>query len=569
MSCGRRSFPLRTFASKGARAAVLGMRERKHQKDDPSLVNTPTPAPAHVSGRRRKREKSKQPLDEALLNRRPLYYAAGLLALLSFALLQPLLFVGALLVFIIAFVPEIWYRYALRELSVSRAPATRSAMLGDEVEILLTVENRKPLPLPWLQFEETLSSDLPVNGRSLGPSARLGRVALTQTFSLWSYQRVRRRYRVQAIQRGAFRMSTVALRASDPFGMMTREATRELPETILVQPLVAPIERFGLPAHAPFGERKSARRLLEDPLRVVGTREYMPGDEPRRIHWKATARSGALQSKVFEPSTRYSLAIFLDVRTFPRAVKGYDPDLADLAICATASVASWGLDQGYAVGVFSNGTLAVTDDADPTARAIRAAHEQSEQSAPLMTAGGYTYSSPRLRIAPSSRGEQLPLILDALARLQAFIGVPMDQLIAAEQRRLSLGATVVYIGCSTAVDVPVVLALRNLRRHGHDVSLLLTQSADAGGLSDDGSLQLADLPVHHIGGREDWRALIAEALGDRAPSVSTATPLAKPTIYSFSDAPLTPTMNGTEDDATGGATDGKAYRRVRRPIVVK
>ena len=546
------------------------MRERNTQAKQPRLGGTRVRDVSHAARRWRERSAAPRVWDEALITRRPLYYAAAVLALLSFALLQPLLFVGALLIFLVAFVPEIWYRYAMRELTVTRTPATRSAMLGDEVEILLTVENRKPLPLPWLQFEETLSPDLPVNGKSLGPSARLGRVALTQTFSLWSYQRVRRRYRVDATQRGAFRMSTVTLRASDPFGMMTRETTVELPQTLIVQPLVAPIERFGLPAHAPFGERKSARRLLEDPLRVVGTRDYMPGDEPRRIHWKASARSGTLQSKVFEPSTRYSLAIFLDVRTFPRAVKGYDPDLADLAICAAASAASWALDQGYAVGLFSNGTLAVTDDADPTARAMRLASEQGDESVTAIAKGGYTYSSPRLRIAPSSRGEQLPLILDGLARLQAFIGVPMDQLVAAEQRRLSLGATVVYIGCSTAVDVPVVLALRNMRRHGHDVSLLLTHSTEMGGLSDDGALQLADLPVHYIGGRDEWKALLSEALGRRAPTSASVTPLAKPSIYSFSDAPLTPTTNGTPDDGTDGTADGnKNYRRVRRPIVVQ
>ncbi|MGH2486231.1 MAG: hypothetical protein ACRDHE_09485, partial [Ktedonobacterales bacterium] len=237
---------------------------------------------------------------------------------------------------------------------------------------------------------------------------------------------------------------------------------------------------------------------------------------------------------------------------------------------ATASIANWGMGHGYAVGVLSNGTLAVTDDADPTVRAIRARHEGGEVDEPLFAATGYSYSSPRLRLAPSARGEQLPLILDGLARLQAFIGISMDQLLLAEQRRLSLGATVVYIGCESAVDVPVVLALRNLRRHGHDVSLLLTRSLEPGTLADDGALYLADLPVHHIGGRDEWRALMAEALGDRAPTVQPRPDQpTKPSIYSFSDAPLTAATNGTEDDATGATGDGKRIRQVKRPIVVR
>ncbi|PWT73268.1 MAG: hypothetical protein C5B60_08405, partial [Chloroflexi bacterium] len=290
------------------------------------------------------------PPDEILLARRPLYYIAFLLILFSGILRQPLLFVAGLLVLALAFIPELWYRYCLRQLSISRQLDTTRAALGDTVQLSLSIENRKPLPLPWFEITDEIPESLPVTNRKMAPAAKLDRALLNSTFSMWAYQRVRRRYYMRALARGAYRFGPMTLRATDPFGILTRETTLEGSAAIVVHPLVVPLERFDLPALAPFGEQKAQRRLLEDPLRIAGVRDYVPGDEPRRIHWKATARMGRLQSKRYEPSTSHTLAIFLDIRTLSQALMSYDPALVELQICASASVANWAIEQGYAVG---------------------------------------------------------------------------------------------------------------------------------------------------------------------------------------------------------------------------
>lgn len=471
---------------------------------------------------------------EALRSRQVFYYAAVVLALASALVRQPLLFVAALLVVALTVIPEIWYRFGLRQVAVRRVPATTRAVFGDSTEISLMIENRKLLPLPYLEVEDDFPDALPVEGMRLGPSSRSERATLSNTLSLWAYERVRRRYRVHAVARGAYKFGPMKLRAGDPFGILMREATMDLPATLLVHPLVAPIERFGLASKAPFGERKAARRLLEDPMRVSGIRDYEPGDEPRRIHWKATARTGTLQSKIYEPSTRHTLAVFVEVRTYNRTLMGYDPQLVELAITATASVATWALEQRYAVGIYSNGTISTTDldDGLPANRGTLSQSErnssgegvtfdsehdaESQRTSELMARIG---SSLRLRVPPSARPEQEVKILDGLSRLLPYYGLPMDELIASEQRRLPFGATIVYIGAEAAVDVPLIVALRRLREKGHAVSLLLTQAdstdsvdpaqpAPSGGL-----MHLADLPVHYLGGRQLWRELEADVLG--------------------------------------------------------
>jgi uncharacterized protein (DUF58 family) len=176
------------------------------------------------------------------------------------------------------------------------------------------VENRKPLPLPWLEVGDEFPEGLVELGRVLAPLERIGRATLRLTLALAGYQRLQRRYRLLAVERGVYHLGPTTLRARDPFGMATSQADVETPATLIVRPLVTSMERLNLPSVAPFGEHRSSTRLLDDPLRVSGIRDYAPGDEPRRIHWKATARAGALQSKIYDPSTRQALMIFLDLR---------------------------------------------------------------------------------------------------------------------------------------------------------------------------------------------------------------------------------------------------------------
>ncbi len=453
------------------------------------------------------------PPDYTLVRRRPLYVVAFALAVMCFVLGEPLLFVAALLILVVAAVPEMWYRFGMNGLVVERKLGATRANIGDVVEVRLLVENRKPLPMPWLEVDDLYPVSLRPFTRRVTASSQPGRATLTQTLALWTYQRVRRRMRFRTTARGVFHFGPLTVSASDPFGMLMREVKLEALESLIVHPVIAPVQRFGLNAQSPFGERKSALRLLEDPLRVAGTRMYTPGDEPRRIHWKATARTGALQSKVYEPSTRHALAIFLEVRTYPRVLMGYDEDIFELIACAAASVANWSLEHGYATGLYSNGTMATLQSSE-TSTLSGPAGSEAEDDGYSRANEPVSGSPPRLRLPPSSRSEQLTRILDGLARLLPYYGLPMDQVVGTERRRLPMGTTVVYIGTEAAVDVPIIVALRQLQSHGHPVSLLLARSGQAA--SDDAgeAVHLSGLPIHYIGSREDWRAILREALSD-------------------------------------------------------
>ena len=362
------------------------------------------------------------------------------------------------------------------------------------VEVELRVENRKPMPLPWLEVNDEFPQGLSVIGRQLLPSPRIGRATLRQTLAVSAYQRVRRRYRLLAVERGVFHFGPTVIRTSDPFALLTAEQERDSVATLVAYPLAPSIERLGPAPLTPFGVSRSHLRLLEDPLRVSGVREYLPGDEPRRIHWKATARMGTLQSKLYDPSTRHTLIIFLDLRIWPGANTATDGELTELAISTAASVTAWAQTQGYAVGLCANGAPDSIGSAEGESAALQRAGERL------------------LRLAPSANPRQLGVTLDALARLQTLRPARMDALLDYERARIGVGATAVYIGAQTALDDGTLAALRRIQARGHPLTLLLT-AADADGDAP-ASEALAGLDWRIIGGRSLWRKLQREALGD-------------------------------------------------------
>ena len=69
---------------------------------------------------------------------------------------------------------------------------------------------------------------------------------------------------------------------------------------------------FDIASRRPIGEVRMSYRLYEDPTRINGVRAYQPGDPLNRIHWRATARTGTLHSKIYEPSSIAGATVLLE-----------------------------------------------------------------------------------------------------------------------------------------------------------------------------------------------------------------------------------------------------------------
>jgi uncharacterized protein (DUF58 family) len=271
-----------------------------------------------------------------------------------------------------------------------------------------------------------------------------------------------------------------------------REERMFAPATLQVYPLVAPVEAFGLSPRQPFGDRATRRCLFEDPLRMVGVRDYEIGDDPRRIHWKATARAGELRSKVYEASSQHNLLLFLDINTYKESWMGIDPFLQEFTIAAAASLCNWALEENYAVGLAANSALmnvaGTAPDRPGAANALMASRPFSN----------------RVNVPFARDNGQLERILSTLARLIPYFGSSMAELIDSQYAAASAGTTVLLVCAAAVLSAGTIDALLALRTRGAEVHLALTGDA-----IDKVPVETYDLPLHYLGGKEKWHELIA------------------------------------------------------------
>jgi uncharacterized protein (DUF58 family) len=155
--------------------------------------------------------------------------------------------------------------------------------------------------------------------------------------------------------RGRYQLGPVEVTTSDLLGLFPAVRQAEAETSVLVLPRWVPLVRccFSLDGALP-GDLPGTRRG-EVPPAVAGVRAYQPGDSLARIHWRASARSGTLQSKQFDPEVQTTVWLGLDL-------DGQVPgEREELLVTATASVAVFALQQGsLQVGLVASGTGPLT-----------------------------------------------------------------------------------------------------------------------------------------------------------------------------------------------------------------
>jgi uncharacterized protein (DUF58 family) len=113
--------------------------------------------------------------------------------------------------------------------------------------------------------------------------------------------------------RGRYRLGPVEAHMSDPLGMFAVRKSLGEVISVLVLPRWVPLKRTALKLDGFMPGEARGKRRGESPPSVVSIREYASGDSVSAIHWPASARSGQLMTKLFDPEIQTTLWIALDL----------------------------------------------------------------------------------------------------------------------------------------------------------------------------------------------------------------------------------------------------------------
>ena len=270
-------------------------------------------------------------------------FIVGLLLFIALLHGERNLTILALLVLGMASGAKLWTRMSLSGLECHSAVDKQKVFPGQKLSLRISTENGKFLPV-WLEV------NVPVDS-FLRPAS--GETTLTKESSLLWYQRAHFQWELTAQRRGVHQIGPPHIFAGDLFAFFSREKKAEESHHIIVYPRLVSLKSFPLPRRDFFGV-PGAKNPVKDPIYILGTRDYQPGQPAKYIHWKASARHHRLQEKVFEPTEQEKILLIVDVDQFARN-KADEEFERTLEIVASLAVR---LDKkGYAIGLVTNGGM--------------------------------------------------------------------------------------------------------------------------------------------------------------------------------------------------------------------
>ncbi|MDR2103213.1 MAG: DUF58 domain-containing protein [Treponema sp.] len=236
-----------------------------------------------------------------------------LLGIFLFSSLYILQFISLFLLFIILG-SKIYSEYLIRNIRINRRDGELRGFRHEWIGVELVAENHGRLPAFMLAL-----TDSP------------GRLAVFRNNKTLCTLRSRSRLTVTwqgyCSDRGIFEIGPALIRCSDPLGLFPFTAAAETSTRLFVYPSPGMIG-VKTPGGIPLGTLITMNPLYEDLTRCRSLREYHAGDEPRRINWKASARTasrgmgqGAMMINEYESTISFPLVIFLNLDPYEYPLK--------------------------------------------------------------------------------------------------------------------------------------------------------------------------------------------------------------------------------------------------------
>lgn len=213
---------------------------------------------------------------------------------------------------------------SLRHLKVTRRCPSHT-FAGEPVNVTLTVNNPTRLPSAGLLIVESLRPTTrlakdeppqesqrfiqPLLGRRAAPGQRESE---SFTTVVAGHDRERTQYPLLVRQRGLYQFRRLRLSTVFPFGFWRSEREQPASGGLVVYPRMGEIDAALFKEVEEALHRLRRFRNSREEHEFRGLREYRPGDHPKWIHWRSTARCGLWMVKEYETPQAKRVVVLLD-----------------------------------------------------------------------------------------------------------------------------------------------------------------------------------------------------------------------------------------------------------------
>jgi len=351
-----------------------------------------------------------------------------------------------------------WSRRSMAQV-LARRKFNNHAFLGEKIDINLHVENKGWLPIPWLELHETL------------PVALAGPNTFQSVIHLSPGAEANFEYSVDAWKRGYYPIGPLSVSTGDILGLSAAVLAQSPAEHLVIYPKIVPFTSLEIPSHSPQGTLRHNLPLFEDPTRVFGKRGYQSGDSLRRIDWKASASSGRLQVKIFEPSIALETFIVLNLNAEDYYYRTR-LDSVELAIVIAASFSNWIIGKKQIVGMMVNGRDPLAEDGQPQI------------------------------ISPHKGKPHLMRLLETLARVETIDQSTFVPRLQQQRYRLTWGTTLIVI--TGSLNDELLDELYQARRGGQN-PLVIVAGTDISKENIYRRAKILEIPTYNIAAERDLK----------------------------------------------------------------
>jgi uncharacterized protein (DUF58 family) len=231
-----------------------------------------------------------------------------------------------------------------------RQAEPQRAVSGETVVMHLTISNRSFLPTGSLMLEDQLPNQLRGNARFV-LDGLFGRESRTVS------------YRMPRLPRGRYRAGPLHIRLTDPFHLVDVRRSFTATSEILVAPVIERLRGAEPPRSMDVGDNAGSHSIGARGADDASTREYRTGDDLRKIHWRSSARTGALMVRQEERPWQGQLSLLLDTRAGAHVNGPLTPAAEnderlrssfEWAVSAAATIATYGVVSSREVGMITD-----------------------------------------------------------------------------------------------------------------------------------------------------------------------------------------------------------------------
>ncbi len=195
-------------------------------------------------------------------------------------------------------------RHELKKVSIDRVVENSKIFEGKEISVQLIINNESSHHFKYVEITDQLPESFVLTS---GTTNR-------KLMSVKPYQNASFIYKVKSTRRGKFEFGKLKLHTYGSRGYFQFKTELKVVQEIKVMTNIDHVLKFE------FSSKKSTAKTLgihKSKIKGIGTdfaelREYVKGDEFKKINWPATARSGKPIVKEYEEEKNQTIMILLD-----------------------------------------------------------------------------------------------------------------------------------------------------------------------------------------------------------------------------------------------------------------